>query len=437
MYLKRLEIHGFKSFAQAMVLTFEPGITAVVGPNGSGKSNVADAIRWVLGEQSKTLLRGKKAEDVIFVGSDKKARASTATVSVVFDNRDGKLPIDSAEVVFTRRLHRDGTSEYLINNQLSRLLDITDNLAKAGFGQSRYTVIGQGVIDQFLLQGPAEIKALIEEACGIAPYYTKRERTLRRLETTRDNLGQVTALIAEIEPRLRTLRKQAKRLEQKAELEKQWRELASGRYAHILSSLRKEKFELNSQITDLGNRISALAKEIEDHYQSIATGDDESTGRSELLNKLQSEIAREQAQKEKLQISLTELRIKIHSAAARSASAGNAASLKLRVTELEKKSSDLDSQVSELQSTVSQTKADIEEISTILSSIKPELVARFDAISQKFIASQEQFLSQLLAQQVEVDRQLATARAELAAVDADQPSDDLSELEAKVAAELA
>src|SRR3989338_10522923 len=133
MYLKRLEIQGFKSFAKLTVLEFEPGITSIVGPNGSGKSNVADAVRWVLGEQSKLLLRGKKAEDVIFAGSASRPKGSLASVSVVFDNKDSKLPFDSAEVVFTRKLHGNGGSEYLINNQPSRLMDITDVLTHAAF----------------------------------------------------------------------------------------------------------------------------------------------------------------------------------------------------------------------------------------------------------------------------------------------------------------
>jgi chromosome segregation ATPase len=435
MYLKRLEIQGFKSFAHASVLTFEPGITAVVGPNGSGKSNVADAIRWVLGEQSKSLLRSKKAEDVIFVGSDKKARASSATVSVVFDNRDGKLPIDSAEVVFTRKLHRDGTSEYLINNQGARLLDITENLSRAGFGQSRYSVIGQGVIDQFLLQGPAEIKALIEEACGIAPFYNKREKTLRRLETTRDNLSQVMGLLAEIEPRLKTLRRQAKRLEQKAELEKEWRRLALGRFAHVFSNLRSERAQLAKQIEELENKISNLAAQVQAHFQSIETSDDKSSGRSELLTQLQAEIAREQAAKEKIQISLTEVRMKIQSVS-RDSAQRNASATRVRLEEFERRENELSVQVAELETTVSQTKNDIEEIVSILNSVKPELVARFQAIIQKFVVSQEQFLSQLLGQRSELERTIAGLRAELKAADSEKPTEGLGELEQQIASEL-
>src|SRR6185369_12980271 len=143
MYLKRLELHGFKSFAHKTILDFDPGMTAVVGPNGSGKSNVADALRWVMGEQSMKLLRGKKSEDVIFAGSDKKSKLSMAEVGLTFDNKDRKLPYEYAEVEIKRRIYRNGESEYLVNNQRARLMDIIDALTRSGFGASNYAVIGQ------------------------------------------------------------------------------------------------------------------------------------------------------------------------------------------------------------------------------------------------------------------------------------------------------
>src|ERR1051325_1264797 len=214
MYLKRLELQGFKSFAHKTVLDFEPGMTSVVGPNGSGKSNIADALRWVMGEQSLKLLRGKKSEDVIFAGSDKKSKQSMAEVSLTFDNRDHKIPVEYSEVVITRRLFRNGESEYLMNNQRVRLLDVVDALMRSGFGATNYAVIGQGTIDQMILAGPAEIKNLVE-AAGVKPYYIKREKTTRRLEQTEENLSRVSELIAEIEPRLRSLKRQAKRMEER------------------------------------------------------------------------------------------------------------------------------------------------------------------------------------------------------------------------------
>ena len=203
MYLKRLEIQGFKSFANKTTLEFERGMTAVVGPNGSGKSNIADAIRWVLGEQSSKQLRGKKSEDVIFAGSEKKTKHSFAEVSVTFDNEDRKIPLDAAEVSITRQIDRSGESDYLINGNKVRLLDVVDLILKSNIGTSRYTVIGQGTIDQMILSGPSEVKNLIDEASGVKTYYMRREKTVKRLETTAQNLIRVQDLIAEIEPRLK------------------------------------------------------------------------------------------------------------------------------------------------------------------------------------------------------------------------------------------
>src|SRR3989338_3630937 len=154
MYLRKLEVHGFKSFAKKTVLEFEPGITSVVGPNGSGKSNIADALRWVFGEQSMKLLRSKKAEDIIFAGSDQKARAGVSEVQVAIDNTDRIMPLDYGEVVIARRMYRDGNSEYLINGSAVRLLDIEELMAKSGFAHSSYHVIGQGMIDALILGGP-------------------------------------------------------------------------------------------------------------------------------------------------------------------------------------------------------------------------------------------------------------------------------------------
>src|SRR5580704_12262080 len=221
MYLKRLEIQGFKSFAQKTTLEFSSGVIAIVGPNGSGKSNIADCLRWVLGEQSAKIIRGKKSDDVIFAGSDKKTRLGFAEVTATFDNSDRRIPVDASEVAIGRRVDRSGESEYLLNGNKVRLLDIVDLVLKSNIGTSRYTVIGQGTIDQMILAGPTEIKNLLDEASGVKNYYIKREKTLRRLEQTTQNLMRAEDLIAEIEPRLKSLRRQAKKMEARAEIEQE------------------------------------------------------------------------------------------------------------------------------------------------------------------------------------------------------------------------
>lgn len=248
MYLKKIEISGFKSFANKTALDFLPahnrgdseaggpdkdgalashalrsnagvGITAIVGPNGSGKSNVADAIRWAIGEQSLKNLRGKKSEDVIFSGTDKKARLGTASVTLFFDNSDKRIPIEFEEVSITRKIYRSGESEYLINGTRVRLLDIADLLAKVGIGKESYCVITQGMSDAVLNATPVERRSIFEDAAGVKQYQIEKERALRKLESTRENLERVDSLTAEIEPHLKNLRRQA----EKASQGKKWR----------------------------------------------------------------------------------------------------------------------------------------------------------------------------------------------------------------------
>jgi chromosome segregation protein len=223
MHLKSLYLNGFKSFALPTTLQFTPGVTAIVGPNGSGKSNVADAARWVLGEMSLKTLRGKKSEDVIFAGSRMRAGHSLAEVTLSFDNNDGSLPVDAAEVAITRRLFRNGESEYEVNGARVRLMDIHEILTKAGLGERSYAVIGQGQVDAILRATPAERKEFFEEAAGVKQFQLKKEQALRKLETTRRNLIRVEDLIREIKPRLNSLKRQADRAAIREEVEKELR----------------------------------------------------------------------------------------------------------------------------------------------------------------------------------------------------------------------
>ncbi|MEZ4646304.1 MAG: chromosome segregation protein SMC [Chloroflexota bacterium] len=211
MKLKRLVLQGYKTFASKTEFIFDDGITAIVGPNGSGKSNVADALRWVLGEQSYGALRGKRTTDMIFAGSQSRPRAGMAQVMLTLDNSDNWLPIEYTEVEIGRRAYRTGENEYLINGQKVRLKDITDLLATSGLAERTYTIIGQGLIDQALSLRAEERRALFEEAAGINHYKSKRATTLRQLEETQRNLQRVHDILAEIQPRLTSLKRQATR----------------------------------------------------------------------------------------------------------------------------------------------------------------------------------------------------------------------------------
>jgi len=212
LHLSSLEVHGFKTFANQTAFKFPGMITAIVGPNGSGKSNIADSIRWVLGEQSYLSLRAKKTEDMIFSGSDQRSKAGLASVSITFNNEDNWLPIDYSEVVLTRRAFRDGQNEYLINNQKVRLKDIHELLSQTGLGDRTYTIIGQGLVDVALAIKPDERRRLFEEAAGIGLYRERKIETLKRLDTTRRNLDRVLDILTEIKPRLRNLERQSKKV---------------------------------------------------------------------------------------------------------------------------------------------------------------------------------------------------------------------------------
>src|SRR5512143_3731626 len=209
--LKSLELQGYKTFASRTVFEFASGITAIVGPNGSGKSNVADSLRWVLGEQSYGLLRGKKTEDMIFSGSEHRPRSGMAQATITFDNTDQWLPVDFSEVALARFAHRDGRNEYLLNGQHVRLREINELLAQAGLSERTYTILGQGMVDASLALKADERRRLFEEAAGVGLYRSRREEALRRLDNTARNLERVLDIMAELEPRLRSLERQARR----------------------------------------------------------------------------------------------------------------------------------------------------------------------------------------------------------------------------------
>ncbi len=297
MYLQRLEIQGFKSFAKRTVFDFPPNsnhdlkansITAIVGPNGSGKSNVADAIRWVLGEQSLKLIRCKKSDDVIFSGSEKKARQGFAEVVLTMNNEDGILPIEYHEVALTRRVYRNGETEYLINQNKVRLFDILMLLAKANFGQRSYSIVGQGMVDQIINISPFERKDFFDEATGVKQYQIKRDQAVNRLKKTRENLLESNKIIAEIEPRLRLLTRQIKKLEQRQEIEKALREEQKKYFSYNLKNLEKDRSEKSQLLATkqaLLDEWRGKLNEIQSELGKLA----QEESRKDVFNSLQKE----------------------------------------------------------------------------------------------------------------------------------------------------
>src|SRR5947199_9023150 len=223
--LKRLELVGFKSFAEKTLFDFSPGITGIVGPNGSGKSNLVDAVRWVLGEQSAKSLRGGEMADVIFNGSTSRRSLGLAEVTLTFDNNQRALASDTEEVQITRRVYRDGQGEYLINNQLCRLRDIKELFLGSGAGAEAYSIIQQGQVDVLLQASTKDRRTIFEEAAGISRFKAKKIETLRKLERVDQNLQRVRDIIDEVEKQLRTVKLQASKAQRYQEYTNRLKEL--------------------------------------------------------------------------------------------------------------------------------------------------------------------------------------------------------------------
>ena len=211
MYLKRLELQGFKSFADKTVLEFKNGITAVIGPNGSGKSNISDSIRWVLGEQSMKSLRGAKSEDIIFAGTQNRKSLGFAEAQIVIDNSDGTLPVEYNEVVVARKIYRSGETGYFINKVPCRLKDILELFMDTGIGKDGYSIIGQGKIDEILSNKSEDRRHIFEEAAGIVKYRTRKQESEKKLEQTKLNLLRINDILSEIEGQIGPLKIQSEK----------------------------------------------------------------------------------------------------------------------------------------------------------------------------------------------------------------------------------
>ncbi|MGI8925303.1 MAG: chromosome segregation protein SMC [Tepidiformaceae bacterium] len=305
MYLKKLSIQGFKSFATRTTFEYGNGVTAVVGPNGSGKSNVADAIRWVLGEQSVRLLRARKQEDVIFSGTKERAAVGMAEVILTLDNQDRWLPLDFSEVEVGRRVYRNGESEYLLNGSRVRLRDVIDLLLKGDVGQNSYTIMGQGLVDEVLSMTPDERRSFLDEAADVKRFRNRIKEAQDRLLATRENISRVELIVAEIEPRLAQLSRQAGRAGEharlSAELSGLLRSYYSYRWADGQNAIVRARAALDQRIAEdaaaservvqLREQIRALGDEIRKRREAIARRDTHNTDVDQRLAAVEQSIA--------------------------------------------------------------------------------------------------------------------------------------------------
>lgn len=334
MYLERLDIQGFKSFANKNKLIFsglvdgqKRGLTAIVGPNGSGKSNVADSIRWALGEQSLKTIRGKKSEDVIFSGSDKKGQLGMAEVSLCLNNSEvaknntaspekiekesdlDQLILSCPEITITRRIYRSGESEYLLNNNRVRLSDIQMLLAKASFGQKTYSVIGQGMVENFLNTSAAERKDFFDEATGVKQFQIKRDSALNKLESSYENLQQVEMLLAEIRPRLKSLTRQVEKLKKRDEISNNLHDLQLNYYGFLWQDINQKLDKANSRFLELEKtkiELERKSEKLNEELNKIRTTDN-----FREINELQPRLKELETQKNQLQKQLSKLQAEL------------------------------------------------------------------------------------------------------------------------------
>ena len=260
MYLKRLEMQGFKSFADKTILEFMPGITTVIGPNGSGKSNISDAIRWILGEQSMKSLRGAKSEDVIFAGTQNRKSLGFAEASLIFDNSDNKLPVEYNEVVVTRKLYRSGESGYYINKTPCRLKDVLELFMDTGIGKDGYSIIGQGKIDEILSNKSEDRRHIFEEAAGVVKYRVRKADAEKKLEHTKLNLLRINDILSEIEANIEPLKVQSEKAKKFLDLREELKSIEIGLFIYNINTY-KEKLEKIIEDESILNNDNKLENE--------------------------------------------------------------------------------------------------------------------------------------------------------------------------------
>ncbi|WP_436375738.1 chromosome segregation protein SMC [Cytobacillus sp. BC1816] len=403
MFLKRLDVIGFKSFAERITVDFVPGVTAVVGPNGSGKSNITDAIRWVLGEQSAKSLRGAKMEDVIFAGSDSRRAQNFAEVTLTLDNGDQGLPIEYSEVSVTRRVYRSGDSEYLINKQTCRLKDIVDLFMDSGLGREAFSIISQGRVEEILNSKAEERRTIFEEAAGVLKYKTRKKKAEGKLSETQDNLNRVNDILHELESQVEPLKIQASiakdYLQQKEELEK----IEVALTVYEIEELHSKWEQLSRQLeqhTEDEMKLSAIIQnkeakmeELKDHIAAI----------DESVNDLQDILLHASEELEKLE--------------------GRKEVLKERKKNASQNKDQLHRNMEELSMKITELKEQEEKQSAIKGKVKTEAVKLQKALKEKqdqlklFSENTEEKIESLKSDYIEVLNSQAASRNELQNID--------------------
>ena len=491
--LKSLELNGYKTFASRTLFEFAGQITAIVGPNGSGKSNIADAMRWVLGEQSYVVLRGRKTEDMIFSGADKRARAGMASVSITFDNSEGWLPIDFSEVAITRRAYRDGQNEYLINQQKVRLKDVTELLSQSALAERTYTVIGQGLVDTALTLRSDERRRLFEEAAGIGLYRARKDQALRRLDLTLRNLERADDILAELKPRVRSLAKQAERADEQSRLRAelrttllQWygyhwnraqaelgglRQEAEGREEKLdlsrreqaelsrgLNELRSRTQELRMQLNGWHRKLSELHASREGAAKGLAVADERQRALTERREALEEERQRLQSELEALSARLREAeqdaaryqteadeaksqleearRVLAERLGIRDENQAKTQSLRERLVQMERHQGNAAAQREQLASRIERHQSELGELNRALKNMESDakVLAEQAQAAKKSIEQAEKALTDSQTEKEKTEQALQAGQAEMGKLEHQRP--DLQGRQARLQAEL-
>ncbi len=400
MFLKRIDVMGFKSFADKTTLEFSPGITGVVGPNGSGKSNIADAIRWVLGEQSARSLRGSKMEDVIFAGTEKRRPINYGEVSLTLDNEDGHLGVPFTEVTVTRRVYRSGESEYSINQQSCRLRDIHELFMDSGLGREAYSIIGQGRIEEMLSTRPEDRRGPFEDAAGIVKYRSRRKESERRLDETSANLVRVDDILAELARQAGPLEKEAARASEYQALSEEWTALDISLLVHQIETLQERYSQASLGLTEAKERREVATAELASAESALASAKESASATREAESALQQQLLLTVEERERAdgQIAVLEERL---------------SNLQTTQADREKQREDVSREIQELELQNEKVHEELQSVTARLEVKKGELEAATLALDPTRRSSLAAEVSELNAELIEVHQQEATHRNQI------------------------
>lgn len=400
MFLKRIELAGFKSFADKTEMEFVRGITAVVGPNGSGKSNISDGIRWVLGEQSAKSLRGGKMEDIIFAGSDARKAVNYGEVSLTLDNEDQALPLDFGEVTVTRRVHRSGDSEYFINRQSCRLRDITELFMDTGIGKEAYSIIGQGRIEEILSTRSEDRRGIFEEASGIVKYKSRKKDAVRKLDETEQNLLRIHDLVSELEDQIGPLKEQSEKAIHFKELRSELKSKEISMYVHQIEQIHTSWSDATSKLALLQQEQLQLSTVVSRHDAMLENDRNELRQLEEQVERLQRDLLQYSEATEKSEGYGELLKERTRNLEA------NREQLILSLSTSESRHSERKNELDQLNEKLSALNVELDELRARLSDEEAKLIGVTGGISQE----QEESLKGGL---LELMNQMAQARNEI------------------------